>query len=323
MLDAKFLARLEKLALRSRRRAGQRSGPHASRRRGQSLEFADHREYVPGDDIRHLDWHLIGRLDRLFVKLFEAREDRTVRVLLDRSSSMTGAKWEAARKAAAAVSYASLCGMDRVQLFVCDRAVAAEGRPARGRSMIHRLFRFLQGTGTAGETDLERVAQSLPPARGGTVTVLISDMWNLDGFEAPLARLAHGGGEVHLLHVIDPRELDPTQLNGDLTLVDSETGDELNVTIDKPTREKYRGAVQGWFAAIEDVARRRRVGYFRLDASTDVEDALIAWLMQAEQDFRRPSRTPPSGPSPRSGKGHSPAPASESRAGLVRRAGSR
>ena len=102
LLDAAFLARLERLALRSRTRAGgQRAGAHSSRRRGQSLEFVDHREYVPGDDIRHLDWHLIGRLDRLFIKLFEAREDRTVALLLDRSTSMSGAKWTAARQAAA------------------------------------------------------------------------------------------------------------------------------------------------------------------------------------------------------------------------------
>jgi uncharacterized protein (DUF58 family) len=287
MLDAAFLARLEALALKSRRRVGgARSGPHRSARRGQSLEFVDHREYVPGDDIRHLDWHLIGRLDRLFIKLFEAREDRTVRVLLDRSASMDGAKWQAARQAAAAVSYASLCGLDRVQLFVCDRALAAEGRPLRGRSGIHRIFRFLQGTGTAGRTDLERVVRSLPPARAGAITVVVSDMWNPAGFEAPLLRLAHGGGEVHLLHVIDPRELNPTGLEGDLTLVDSETGDELNVTIDKPTRERYRAAVTGWFEGIEELARRRNLGYFRLDASAPVEDRLIEWMQAADATWR-------------------------------------
>ena len=288
MLDAAFLARLEALALKSRRRVGgARSGPHRSSRRGQSLEFVDHREYVPGDDIRHLDWHLIGRLDKLFIKLFEAREDRTVRVLLDRSASMEGAKWDAGRKAAAAVSYASLCGLDRVQLFVCDRGLAAEGRPLRGRSGIHRIFRYLTGTGTAGQTDLERVVRSLPPARAGALTVVISDLWNPDGFEAPMLRLAHGGGEVHLVHVVDPRELNPVALEGDLTLVDSETGEELNVTIDKPTRQRYREAVDGWFGGIEELARRQRVGYFRLDSSGQIEDRLIEWLQQAEQHWRR------------------------------------
>ena len=127
MLDPSFLSRLEKLALRSRARAaGARQGGHTSRRRGQSLEFADHREYVPGDDIRHLDWHLYARLDTLFVKLFEAREDRTVQIVLDRSASMAGSKWEAARKAAAAVAWASLCSLDRVQLFVADPALTSD-----------------------------------------------------------------------------------------------------------------------------------------------------------------------------------------------------
>jgi len=288
LLDAAFLARLEALALKSRRRAGGgRGGPHRSRRRGQSLEFVDHREYVPGDDIRHLDWHLIGRLDKLFVKLFEAREDRTVRILVDRSASMEGAKWEAARKAAAAVSYASLCGLDRVQLFVCDRGLAAEGAALRGRGAIHRIFRFLGGTDAAGPTDLERAVASLPPARAGAITVLISDLWNPAGMEAVLRRLAHGGSEVHLLHVLDPRELDPAALVGDLTLVDSETGAELSITVDRPARARYAEAVQQWLEGLDELARRLGIGAFRLDASQPVEDRLIEWLRLAEADWSR------------------------------------
>lgn len=283
MLDPAFLARLEALALQSRRRTGgARGGPHRSVRRGQSLEFADHREYVPGDDIRHLDWHLTGRLDRLFVKLFEAREDRTVRILLDRSASMDGAKWDAARKAAAAVAWASLCGLDRVQLFACDRALLAEGPALRGRAGIHRIFRFLRGTSSAGPTDLLRAVSALPQASGGAITVVISDMWNAGGMQAPLARLAHGGSEVHLLHVVDPRELDPAQLQGDLTLVDAEDGRELDVTIDKETRRRYGEAVAAWFAGIDDLARRRGILCFRLDASQAVEDRLIDWLRRAQ-----------------------------------------
>lgn len=287
MLDAAFLARLEKLALTSRRRVGgARAGPHRSIRRGQSLEFADHREYVPGDDIRHLDWHLIGRLDKLFVKLFEAREDRTVRVLLDRSASMTGAKWEAGRKAAAAVAYASLCGLDRVQLFTLDQGLSAEGRPLRGRSGIHRVFKYLQRAESAGGTDLERAVRALPPARAGAITVLITDLWNRGGYEAPLARLAHAGAEVHLLHVVDPRELSAASLQGDLTLVDSETAEELTITIDKPTRETYRAAVEDWFGGIDQLVKRRALGYAQLNAADDVEDELISWLRIAHSNGR-------------------------------------
>jgi len=284
VLDAAFLARLEKLALTSRRRVGgQRAGPHRSIRRGQSLEFADHRAYVPGDDIRHLDWHLIGRLDKLFVKLFEASEDRTVRVLLDRSASMTGAKWAAAQKAAAAVAYASLCGLDRVQLFTLNEGLEAEGRSLRGRSGIHRIFKALRTTEARGGTDLERAVRALPPTRAGAITVLVTDLWNRGGYEAPLARLAHGGGEIHVLHVLDPRELSANSLQGDLTLVDSETAEELTITVDKPTRETYRAAVEDWLTGIDQLVKRRRVGYAQLDASADVEDDLIRWLRQATQ----------------------------------------
>ncbi len=283
LLDPAFLARLERLALRSRRRAsGRRSGTHASRRRGQSLEFVDHREYVPGDDIRHLDWHLIGRLDRLFIKLFEAKEDRTLAVLLDRSASMSGAKWTAARKATAAMAWASLCGLDRVQLVAVDRGVQIEGRPARGRSAIHRFFRFLRGADVTGETDLARAIRALPPARAGAMTVLITDLWDPAGFDEAFSRLGHRGGEAHVLHVIDSRELNPP-LTGDLTLVDAETGAELNVTVDRPTRAAYFAAAHAWMDAAEEAARRRGLGYFRIDAASDVEDELIDWLREASR----------------------------------------
>jgi len=288
VLDASFLSRLEKLALRSRSRAaGLRQGGHASRRRGQSLEFADHREYVPGDDIRHLDWHLYARLDTLFVKLFEAREDRTVQILLDRSASMTGAKWDAARKAAAAVAWASLCSLDRVQLFVADRGLRAEGRPVRGRGGIHRIFRFLEKTGAAGGTDLLRVSKGLPSARAGAITVVISDLWDPNGVEDALLRLAHRGGELHLLHVIDRRELDPSHLSGDLTLVDAESGAELNVSVDRELRSKYRQAAQGYIDQVAELCARRNIGTFRLDAADDVEERLIDWLRAADDLVRR------------------------------------
>ncbi len=288
MLDPAFLSRLEKLALRSRSRAtGARQGGHASRRRGQSLEFADHREYVPGDDIRHLDWHLYARLDTLFVKLFEAREDRTVQVVLDRSASMAGPKWDAARKAAAAVSWASLCGLDRVQLFVADRGVRPEGRPARGRGAIHRIFSWLAGTGTAGRTDLLAVSKGLPGARAGAITILISDLWDPAGLDEALARLAHRGGELHVLHVIDRRELDPSHLAGDLTLVDAETGEELHVSVDKAMRHELRTAAARYFEEVDELCRRRGVGLFRLDAAGEVEDRLIDWLRAADDITRR------------------------------------
>ena len=283
LLDAAFLARLERVALRSRTRAGgQRAGAHASHRRGQSLEFVDHREYVPGDDIRHLDWHLMGRLDKLFIKLFEAKEDRTLALLLDRSASMGGAKWTAARKAAAAMAWASLCGLDRVQLLAVDRTVQAEGRPARGRSAMHRFLRFLTGASAAGQTDLARALRSLPPARAGAMTVLVTDLWDPAGFDEAFSRLAHRGGDAHVLHVIDSRELSPP-LTGDLTLVDAETGAELNVTVDRPARARYLAAAQAWILEAEEAARRRGLGYFRLDAAQPVEEALIRWLQQADR----------------------------------------
>jgi uncharacterized protein (DUF58 family) len=293
LLDAAFLARLERVALRSRRRAeGLRAGGHASRKRGESLEFVDHREYVPGDDLRHLDWQLLARLDRLFVKLFEARQDRTVDVLIDASGSMAGAKATAARKAAAAIAFASLCGLDRVRLFAVGAQARPEGQPHRGRRAIHRILAFLGRQPDQGPTDLASAVRSLPASRGGALTVLITDLWNPDGFEEAFARLGHRGGEAHVLHVLDPRELDPRHLQGDLTLVDAETGAELNVTVDRPTRQAYADAAVDWLEQAAAVARRRGLGYATLAVGDDLEDRLIAWLLQAERSVGGGSARP-------------------------------
>ncbi len=126
LLSPSFLAKLDTLTLRARRRgAGVRRGERKSIRRGQSMEFADHRAYVPGDDLRHLDWHLYGRLESLFVKLFEEREDRTVQVFVDASGSMKGDKLHAARQVGAALSYVALGSMDRV--CIADFVVTVGG----------------------------------------------------------------------------------------------------------------------------------------------------------------------------------------------------
>ena len=229
----------------------------------------------------------MGRLDRLFVKLFEAREDRTVEVLLDGSASMSGAKWDAARKAAAAVAYASLCGLDRVQLFTAADDLQAAGRAVRGRSAIHRLFGFLGDATPGGPTRLERSAAALPPARGGAMTVLITDGWDPEGLEGVARRLRHRGGEAHVLHVVDGREVAAEGLSGDLTLVDAETGEEVAVTLDREARARYAEAGEAWLAAAAEVSRRAGVGYFRLDAADTadggVEERLLRWLREAER----------------------------------------
>ncbi len=277
MLDPAFLARLEAVVLRSRTRTDTGlAGAHGARRRGQSLEFADHREYTPGDDIRHVDWSLSARGDRLLVRLFENRDDRTVRVLLDASASMEGPRWGAARTAAAAVAWVGLSGLDRVQVVRFADGAWADGAPVRGRSAIHRAFRFL-ATGPGGPTGLSAAMAVVRPEGGAPWTVLISDLLVSD-WEAALIALSRRPGEAHVVHVIDPRQWRGEDLRGDLRLVDAESGEELDVSVDQAARTAHEAACRAWADAIQATCRRVGIGHFTLDASVPVEDSLLEWL---------------------------------------------
>ena len=126
LLTPELLRRLEQFQLLAARRAkSSAKGERRSRARGQSVEFADHRSYVPGDDFRYLDWNLFGRLDKLFLKLYEEERELPVRIFLDASESMTFGeprKFDFARQVAAAIGYVALCGFDRVSVIPFPKA---------------------------------------------------------------------------------------------------------------------------------------------------------------------------------------------------------
>src|ERR1700752_5378347 len=152
LLTAELLRRLEQFHLLAARRAKSSSkGERRSKARGQSVEFADHRNYVPGDDFRYLDWNLYGRFERLFLKLYEEERELPVRIFLDASESMTFGeprKFDFARQVAAAIGYVALCGFDRVTVipFPQDRdEIALRGalRAVRGRKSALNFFQNL------------------------------------------------------------------------------------------------------------------------------------------------------------------------------------
>ncbi len=147
LFDAGFLRRLEQLELASRRlTAGRLKGERRSPRRGQSVEFADYRNYSHGDDLRQLDWNVYARLERLFVKLFVEEEDVTVHVLVDASRSMDYGepnKLDFARRSAAALAYVALANHDRVSVAFLGEGRVSALRPLRGKARAVELFRFL------------------------------------------------------------------------------------------------------------------------------------------------------------------------------------
>jgi len=277
LLEPRFLARLEALQLGTRRRlAGQLAGDHRSTRFGSSIDFADYRDYHPGDDFRRIDYHLLARLDVPLVKLFEAEEDVHLRLLVDASASMaTGRKMHQAARVAAALGFVALVRRDPVSLhtFPLDAA------PARflGRGAAGRLFATLEALRPAGETAFASATTHLLSRRGpGGVTVVISDLltpeW-ADGIE----RLPAAGHDVVIVQVLAATDLRPAVV-GDVDVVDAETGARLSVSMTDTVADAFEARARAWVTTVAERARRAGASHLVVLDDEDLEARLLgAW----------------------------------------------
>ncbi|HTY41558.1 MAG TPA: DUF58 domain-containing protein, partial [Thermoanaerobaculia bacterium] len=254
LFDESFLKKLEYLYIVSRKVfAGRVRAERRSRRVGSGIEFADHRDYAPGDDVRYLDWNLYGRMDKLLLRLFEEEEDLHIYLLLDTSASMRlGAppKLEYAAKVAAALCYIGLSNLDRVSLVTFADAIRGRLPPARGKGRIFKVFDFLSQVEPAGTT---RVGKALgafvrETARPG-VAVVISDFYDHEGYAGAFDLLRYHRFEPYAIQVYDEREARPG-LRGDLMLVDCETGEEREVTVSARLLAEYARVHEAWCRAV-------------------------------------------------------------------------
>lgn len=276
LLDPATLARLERLQLGTRRRlAGSLGGEHRSPNHGTTLDFADFRAYEPGDDYRRIDHLALARLDRLLIRLYEAEDDVTVRLLIDTSASMEGAVLRQGVRAAAAVGFTALTRRDRVSVhtFPLDRPAPV----FRGRQATAALFDLLESLDADGAGDFVGAVTHLlgRPGPAG-LTVLVSDLLTPQ-WETGITRLPARRGDLVVVHVLAADTLTPP-LSGDLELVDAETGQSVAVSMSPSTRRDYETLAHAW---ADDVARRcRSVGaaYVRVLDTDDVEALLLrAW----------------------------------------------
>jgi len=282
VFDEAFLRQLERLLLLMRApvRGGLKGG-RRSVKRGQSVEFADYREYTLGDDLRQLDWNVLARLEKLFVKLFIEEEDVTITVLLDGSASMASGrpdKLQFAKRAAAALGYIGLASEDRVAVSALSGQIARRRAAMRGSGRVFRLLADLSAIEPAeGPTDLvAAVRHAAAQLHGRGVVVLVSDLLD-PAADKVIRELAATGSELVILHVLSPDELDP-QLEGDLRLVDVETGDGIDVTVDLATVDAYKDRLVAWKAGFADLAAKRRASYVDLSSDTNLADLMFAEL---------------------------------------------
>ena len=242
LFDEAFLRRLEVLAIVARKvQAGRARGERRAKRTGAGLEFADHRDYAPGDDLRYLDWGVYGRLGRLLVRVFEEEEDLPIYVLIDASASMATPaslgrprKIDHARRIAAALAYVGLASLDRVSIVPFSSEIGPPTPPARGRGRIFAMLDRLAAITSDGTTDLRRAVEGFVhrvhhAGRRGLV-VVISDFFDPAGAEGALSLLAYHRLEPFVIQVVDEDDARP-RLLGDVNLIDIETGEARELTV--------------------------------------------------------------------------------------------
>jgi uncharacterized protein (DUF58 family) len=283
LTDASFLRRLDRLAIRtSRALPGQSAGQRASFRRIPASDFREHRLYLPGDDLRHVDWNASARAERVFLKLGERPKEATVHVLLDTTASMQWgrpSKLWSGRRLAAALGYIALSHGDRLIVS----GLGADGSlfgPSHGKGRMPTMLRFVRDLPSAGRADLAAAARRYGARhpKGGFVA-FISDLLAVPDIEALLAVFPPPKWQLLLLHLLHPAELHP-EVRGQIELQDVETGERANYDIDEKALERYAAFVHNWCERIEQACFDGSAGYARLPTDWPIERAVMPYLQR-------------------------------------------
>jgi uncharacterized protein (DUF58 family) len=277
LLAPELLGRLARLRLSARRRVdGRYAGAHPSRRYGSSLDFADYREYVPGDDPRWVDPSAHARLGKLLVRLFQAEDEAALRLVVDCSASMRfGGKLDRARQVGIALAAVAAGGGDRVRVVLagsgCD-----PGPWFRGTATLPQVEARLLAVAAGGPGGLADAIRKASAGHSRGPLALVTDLLD-EGWADVIRTLAAARGDAVVVHLLGRADLEP-DLGGDLRLADSETGQEIEVGLTEHELARYRTAVADWMGQVERACARSGIAYARLIADEPVEQLLTGTL---------------------------------------------
>ena len=287
LFDSEFLKKLEYLSLVSKRVfRGSLMAQRRTRQSGTGVEFADHREYTPGDDFRYLDWNLFARLDELLLKRFQEEEDLHVYFLVDCSRSMAFGdppKFDFVRQVAAALAYIALADLDRIAVTAFADDIVDDFPLTRGKGRILSLLKFMENLRAQGaDTNLERVATGFihRNQRRGLVVVL-SDLFDLNGFERGLDLLRHRRYELHLVQTYDRYEREPPDMLGDVEMWDVESGTSRKVTVTEKNLRQYRQLFDDFQKQVQSYCSRYGCGCTRTSTETRFDQLILRMMRKA------------------------------------------
>lgn len=281
LIDQDFLQKLERLTLHWQKSfPGLVGGRIPSRFSGLGQEFLDHRHFHQGDDLRSVNWRAYLRLEKLFLKMFQVEPRIPVRLLIDCSDSMAE-KFDYARKLAGALCYVGLVRLDSICIQPFRNKLEESFLCSGGRHRFLPASRFFDNLRVGGKTDYAAVARqfaSMYPQRG--LIIVVSDFLDDHEPERPLQYLADSGHELSLIQLWTPADREPPW-DGELELIDSETGERVELSVDEGARVKYREAFDLYAQKLQDLANRTGGRYVGLSTSTQIEEAIFDGLMRS------------------------------------------
>jgi uncharacterized protein (DUF58 family) len=282
LLDPKFMARLDSLDVLSRKiLQGKLQGERRSKRRGQSVEFADHRAYVVGDDLRFVDWNVYGRLEQLFLKLFLEEQDLTIHILADTSASMNvgePSKDLFARRLAAALGYISVVNNNRLTLSLFGDGLRTQLANVRGRGYLSQMAELLLTSECDGFSDFEKACREVVTGRiGSGVTIVISDFLFKQGYESGLRRLLGARYDLYVIQVLAPQEIAP-ELAGDLKLLDIEDADAAEITVSSALLKYYKRNLAAYCDELKNFCTNRGAVYVQANSADSIEALVLNYL---------------------------------------------
>lgn len=283
IFDTDFLKKLDSIALNAKMfMNGGASGGRKSKAKGSSVEFSDFREYTIGDDFRRIDWNAYGRFDRLFVKLFMEEREALINIFIDTSKSMdfgTPKKSILALKLAAVFSFMGVNNLDRVCINDMKDGMLKQAPSITGRTMFPRSIMYLQSINFSGTTDINACIRKKELKTRG-ISIILSDFFTKSGLEEAIKYLRYKNQEVILMHILSPEELQP-DLQGQVRLVDSETGEAKNIVVTSALLSQYAKYLNSFTTKIKEFSNKMGASYIQVSSAEPIEKIIFENLTKA------------------------------------------
>jgi uncharacterized protein (DUF58 family) len=279
LLEKDFLRKLEYLYLVAKEGfQGLLTAARLSKSFGSGLEFAEHREYIPGDDFRHIDWNVYLRIGKPMLKLYQKEEELFVYILVDASKSMdrgTPSKLDFAKKIAASLAYVGLANDDRVTVGSFTSQLGDSTNAAQGKGRLFDTLRFLGEMKGEGQTDMARaLAAFLHKSRRKGLVILISDFFDPGGFQRALKQLHHAHYDFFTIQINEPEEIKPT-IKGDLEIIDCESGEKLQTQVAATALQLYQEELERHYGELRNLCKSLREGHVAAVTDQPFEDVVL------------------------------------------------